>query len=193
MKIITTQTAIYSFEELSEEAKAKAIENECKSISEYWNADTCLESCYEWLSMLSFYNAKIYYTGFWSQGDGACFVADYAFKKDTVETLTKEFPELHDIAKQLHDLQIKTENSLTATVSQSGRYYHENSMYFNIDTGMQDYDIEEEFKNICKKLAKMIYKYIYECYEYDTSEEQAKENIIANEYEFLINGKLYQG
>lgn len=58
---------------------------------------------------------------------------------------------------------------------------------------MQDYDIEEEFKNICKKLAKMIYKYIYECYEYDTSEEQAKENIIANEYEFLINGKLYQG
>lgn len=194
MQIITTQTTVFSFEELSEKAQAKAIEKECQTLGENWTAEYAIESCNEWLRMLGFSDTKIYYSGFWSQGDGACFIGDYAFKKDTVEKITTEFPkftELQDVAKRLYDLQVKTGYSLGASILHCGRYYHENSMEFTID--MEDFncEVEEDFIFICKDIARMIYKYLYECYESETSEDYAKEVILDKDFQFLECGKLY--
>lgn len=204
MQIITTQTTVFSFEELSEKSQAKAIDKECQILGENWTAEHVIESCSEWLSMLGFSNTKIYYSGFWSQGDGACFIGDYAFKKDTVEKIATEFPkftELQDIAKRLYNLQAKMNYSISASISHYGRYYHENSMEVAID--VEDFnceleedfilicELEEDFILICKDIAQMIYKYLFECYESETSEDHAKEVILDNDFQFLECGKLY--
>lgn len=194
MKIITTQTAVYTFNELSNEAQQKAIEKECEVLSENWQADWCIESCNEWLSMLGFSETKIYYRGFWSQGDGACFIGRYAFKKDIVEKITTEFQfKMQDVAKRLQELQEKVDYSLSATISHRGMYYHENSMDFSIDmdTDEFDCDVEKSFIKVCQDIAIMIYNYIYECYESETSGEYAKENILNSENEYLENGTVY--
>lgn len=196
MQIITTQTTVYSFDELSKEAQQKAIEKECEIISEYWTGDFVLDTCTEWLNLLGFYGTKIYYSGFWSQGDGACFIGKYSFDKNAVDKITTDYPqftELQDIAKRLQELQQKVDNSLVASISQRGMYCHENSMEFHIDMDTEEFNCEAEelFIIVCQDIAKMIYNYIYKCYEYDTSEESAKENILANDYEFLIDGTIY--
>lgn len=72
----TKELTVYSYSELSETAKEKArnwyIENCC----DYEWYDFILEDWKEKLAEIGFTNAKIYFTGFWSQGDGACFDAE---------------------------------------------------------------------------------------------------------------------
>jgi len=48
MQIITTQTTVFSFNELSEKAQAKAIEKECQTLGEDWSSDWVIDSCNEW-------------------------------------------------------------------------------------------------------------------------------------------------
>lgn len=74
------ETTLYSFDELSSEAKETAI-------SSFQEDDSYLD--YEWdeytisdfktiLELIGYYNIECYFSGFWSQGDGACFSARFS-------------------------------------------------------------------------------------------------------------------
>lgn len=78
---------------------------------------------------------RMYFSGFWNQGDGACFdgrVTDWA-KFFTACGITD--PQLLAHAEQYFYFNSK----------QSGRYYHSNSMDFSFDLPVPDSDEDEMF------------------------------------------------
>ena len=73
----------------------------------------------------------IYYSGFWSQGDGACFEGSYEYAKGAAKAIRAHAPvdkELHRIADELQELQRANFYRLTATMRHRGRYYHSGCM-----------------------------------------------------------------
>lgn len=73
MKTLTT--TLYTFDELSEETQKKVLDNLRHTNVEdgfQWY-DFVYEMWKEKLAAKGFIDAKIYFSGFWSQGDGACF------------------------------------------------------------------------------------------------------------------------
>lgn len=143
---------------------------------------------------------EIYFSGFSSQGDGACFKADYAYKTDSVKAVTEHAPndaELHRIVTELADIQQRFGNHVTATCRPSGRGYHSRSMDIEVDFAVDFMDggpapddvDEEQVRQLLRDFADWIYRQLASEYEYQTSEEAVAENIRANEYEFTADGK----
>jgi len=171
MKII--ETKVFEYDELSKEAQEKAREwfsngNDYPFLSESmeYTLAELLKAC-DWQCD----DAKIYYSLSWSQGGGAMFEGNvhFTYKK----------------------------RKYIATVRQAGYYYHYNSKEFDIvsdddeQSEVYEGDLNEYFNNnyvdICKKLAKEGYRYI----EDEDSEETIAENIRANEYTFTEDGKRF--
>lgn len=71
-------------------------------------------------------------------------------------------------------------------VKHSGHYYHENSKTIDSDTGNEE-EFNDLYVDICRELAKVGYEYIDDV----TSDENIKEGIDANDYEFLQDGTIF--
>src|SRR5208283_2745514 len=78
----------------------------------------------------------IWFSGFWSQGDGACFEGRYGYAKDAPRKIRDHAPkdgELHRIADALQVIQRRNFYQLHATVTHRDRYYHEYSMAISVE------------------------------------------------------------
>ncbi len=78
----------------------------------------------------------IWFSGFWSQGDGACFEGRYAYAPRASRRIRDYAPqdtELHRIADALQALQRPNFYQLTASFRQTGRYSHAYAMTFDVD------------------------------------------------------------
>jgi hypothetical protein len=87
------------------------------------------------------YDPCIYFSGFSSQGDGACFEGTYRYKKGSVKAIKAHAPqdkELHRIAKGLQEAQRPTRYSITANIKHRGRYYHPGCMEICFVLGQQE-------------------------------------------------------
>ncbi len=105
----TVSLNLYSFPELSEKAKAKALAK--------WNENDDMPFLADYLEdrLTGFLaenriedkekSAKLYYSLSNSQGDGVCFIGSFEWKKNLI------------------------------TITHSGRYYHSNSKIITIKTG----------------------------------------------------------
>jgi hypothetical protein len=211
MRIETTSRAIYQFDELSESAQNNAIERYRESSYELFDADSLFDATHigELLGIQfdtkaiplmngeSRNSPNIYYSGFCSQGDGACFEGVYSYKKNSVRDIKAYAPldsELHNIAESLFQTQRDSFFQLYAHCKQSGRYYHANSMRVNVErdspyqdcTESSEDSITESLRDFCN----WIYARLESEYEYITSEEYARESIQCNEYEFTESGEL---
>lgn len=196
MRTITIKKTVYNYSDLllaeNKELKNKVIQKEYAiNINHDWEN---LETYETAANLLGFYNFKIYYSGFHSQGDGACFESKYQYEKQSIKKVKKEFPkwiELHEIAKRLKDLQKVNFYQVLGGSKHSGFYYHENCM--QIDLERNDYkEITNEsyFISVFKDFAKLIYKSLNSDYDYLTSEEAILETIEANGYEFDQYGNI---
>ncbi len=196
----TIRTKVYQFNELSNEAKQVAIE---WANSVNLNTDDFDEFIKEeFTENEDFFTIdKVYYSGFWSQGDGAMF--EYSgINKDFVNTIIDGL-KIPNWKKNV----LKHCIYVSGNGRQSGHYYHENSCSHNIyiesDNGAQNYtnienlielyssEIEEAIIDKYKDLARELYKTLETEYEYQTSEESISETIIANEYEFTKDGNRF--
>lgn len=195
MREITTK--IYTFDELSDDAKEKAREWFRQGVfddSNYW--DHVYEDAKEIASMFGLDIQKIYFTGFASQGDGACFEGDYSFKPGGLKAVKEYAPqdaELHSIVKALYDIQRRNFYQLTATTAHSGHYYHSGCMAVELERkdGKDWSDgARDEIKDQLRNFADWIYCQLEAEYEYQTSDEVVDENIRINEYEFTAKGKI---
>ena len=200
MRTIMVEKALYQFHELPEDAKQYAI-------STYWGEDWDYESV--------FYDAKqigkcmgididdIYFRGFGSQGDGACFTGYYRYAKAGVKAVMEYAPqdkELHRIAKELQDVQKKYFYKLRSEIKHRGHYYHEMGMSIetiHTDGDMNRYDCrgpsdddENDIKEALSDFARWIYTRLEEQYRYETSEEAVLEACEANGYEFDSKGRI---
>lgn len=82
---------------------------------------------------------RMYFSGFWSQGDGACFEGCVRSWPDFLESIGYKESALINHA----DLQFRL------IVSHSGHYYHENCTRFDVDLPLPENDEDQDFINAC--------------------------------------------
>ena len=141
------------------------------------------------------YGPSIYFSGFWSQGDGACFEGTYRYAKGATKKIREYAPqdkELHRIAEELQAVQRKHFYHLIASMNHTGHYCHSGCMSVEVEHNDDRYrdigDAEEEITQLMRDFADWIYAALESEYDYQTSDEAVEEAIRANEYEFDENG-----
>jgi hypothetical protein len=210
----TIETTLYKFSELSESAKQTAIEKYRENgIGDDWweyvysDFTTIAEILgieldtrpVKLMNGTTRRDPAIYFSGFSSQGDGACFSGYFGYSKQCVKRIREHAPqdkELHRIADELAALQKSYFYSLRGYVSQSGRYCHANTMAVDtVEHSAGNYlenssELENEFQELFRDLANWLYTQLEREYDYLNSDEVIAENIEANDYEFDANGNM---
>lgn len=214
----TVQTTLYSFDELSEAAQAHAIEQRREAVSQGWDAaDTefVLEDAANAAALLGWdirqtrvnccdgshrYEPTIYYSGFWSQGDGACCEGDWFARNFKGADLKAEYPKdeaLHSIADEFAAVVAKYPDACF-TVKHRGHYSHSGCTEFDFDYSGNDSEefherngAADDLKQAARNFMDWIYQRLEEEYEYQCGEEQAREYLTDCEGEvFDINGDM---
>lgn len=141
----------------------------------------------------------IWFSGFWSQGDGACFEGRYSHAKGASGQIRDYAPEdgdLHRIADALEAIQRRNFYQLHATVTHRGRYCHEYSMSISVERDspseqVMTADAEDAVAEALRGLARWLYRQLEREYEYLTSDDAVDEAIIANDYTFTETGHRF--
>jgi hypothetical protein len=191
----TIEMQAYKFSELSDTAKQKAINNcrEWQTTHQWW--EFVYDDAKEIGKIMGIDIKRIYFSGFWSQGDGACFEGHYEYAKGAPKNVQQYAPmdaELHAIAQALQNIQRANFYQLRAGVKHRGHYYHENCT----DIDRNDYkeptqDAEELITECLRDFMRWVYSKLQKEYEWLTSDESVAEMIEANEYEFDENGNIF--
>ena len=121
---------------------------------------------------------RIHFSGFCSQGDGACFEGRYAYRRAAVAEVRRHAPEdaeLHRIADALQAVQRKNFFQLRAEVGHHGRYLHELTMEITVEldsSSGQDVMAEDRatVTEALRDLARWLYRQLRREYEYLTSD-----------------------
>lgn len=199
---------LYQFDELSDKAKEKAREwyREGAFDDGLWD-DITIEDAKTCLAFAGFAISEILYTGFWSQGDGACFTGTW-MAEDTkdprkMKSHAPQDTELHAIAEEMFAIK-KLCQAAGATITHHGRYYHKFSVDFEFDfpvasgsdekrakTEALEAQLIERIKETARRAMQWIYDQLEKEYEWQTADEQVDEAIRCNEYEFTEDGKRY--
>ena len=208
-----TTKEVFKFDELPDSAKEKARDwwRECEMLDGLDLIDMNADDFNEIAKLLGIefdqrpvklmgggtrYESKIWYSGFSSQGDGACFEGRYSYAKGMRKAIRAHAPldtELHRIADGLFDLQRRAFYRLEARAIHHGRYYHSGCM--SVDVSLANgadvsRSIEEDTRDLLRSFADWIYRQLKEEYEYRMSDENVDESIRINEYEFDENGRI---
>ena len=190
MQIITTKTKVYNFEELSIEAQEKVIEDNRDINTDYDWWEFTIDDSKSNLEELGYTEPKIYFSGFWSQGDGASFEAQV--------DLTK-WLKAHKLANKYRALYYHA-SEYSISITKNGFYEHEYTMNIECDyvgdyvseISRQQYDIVENIiLEDARSEARKIYRTLEKEYEALSSDEAIKDTILANEYQFTESGKIF--
>lgn len=199
-------TTVYTFDELGDKAKEKA---------RNWYRERGMD--YDWWDFEDFYTIAelmgldispagqhdrsrgIQFSGFSSQGDGACFTGRYRPVKNAEAAVREHAPQdetLHSLARILDEEMAKCDHSLRTTIKHSGRYSHSRSMDYEhvFDTEREDIDfhsIEIEVQGVFRHFADWIYRQLEEQWNHLNSDETVDENLISNEYTFDSQGRRF--
>lgn len=181
---------VYEFNEVREKALEK---NRDFLIDDFWY-ESIFEDFKEKLEKIGFENPEIFFSGFWSQGDGACFDADINIDK----ILNYLFENRYLSKKEIK--QIK-ENIDTATIYKNHfttYYSHEKTRVISISYN----NYENENKEIFDKLqiiledlrlsfCEKIYVALENEYERATSDEVLTDYFLNNDFLFEKDGIIY--
>ena len=204
-RIDTVKTEVFKFDELSEKAQQAAIEKLYDLNVDYDWWDSVYDDAKTIAALMGIDIDDIWFSGFSSQGDGACFEGSYEYQKGAPKAVRDYAPldnELVRIANELQDIQKKRFYGLHATVKQSGRCNHEYCTDINVyerrtlrDGHETDEDasieVDEAIVEALRDFMRWIYKQLKKEYDYRTGEEAIKDCIEADDYEFTAEGKLY--
>lgn len=205
------EKTVYSFDELSDKAKERArdwyrgdgeffgaeyVFEDAATIADLMGIDLC-QTRKTRMGGSHYYAPTIYWSGFWSQGDGACFECSYRYKKGSVQAIKEYAPkdtELLRIAKALQDAQRKQFYKLTASSRNSGHYYHSGCMSVSVEHSEDRYrdigEAEDDIRQALRDFADWIYKELEEAYDWENSDENVDESIRANDYQFDEDGEV---
>lgn len=200
-----TQTiAIYQFSELSESAKETARQwyRENALDFEWW--DCLVEDWKNLADLIGIEIDKIYFSGFCSQGDGACFEGAYSYRQGWRKALKRELgdcplrDELESYGERLQALQKPYFYGVSASVKHSGFYMHSGCTSISVDpgehpTGYWDdiTDLEDDVTQVLREFMDEIYQALEREFDYLNADNQVEEAIAANEWEFTENGDFY--
>ncbi|NEY92166.1 antitoxin of toxin-antitoxin stability system [Tabrizicola oligotrophica] len=207
-------TTVYSFPELSDAAKERARDwyRELGPHDDWWDA---VYDDFERICEILGLRLKttpvrlmgggtrqkpcIWFSGFWSQGDGACFEGWLSHAKGAAARIRYYAPRdvtLHGIADRLQAIQRRNFYQIVAEASHRGRYYHEYTMSVDVSRDSPTCqppteDAEETVVEIFRDLARWLYRQFQTEYDHLTSDEAIEEGIIVNEYTFTEAGRRF--
>lgn len=141
----------------------------------------------------------IWFTGFWSQGDGAAWEGMYSYRKSAAAELRAYAPQdqcLHRIADTLQAIQRQNFYQLHAEVRHRGNYCHEYSMAIEVTrdspVGQEICDGTEAIViETLRDLARWLYRQLEREYDYLSSDAAIDETLIANDYTFTEEGRRF--
>ena len=200
---------IYQFAELEGSAKDKARERYRQGNCDdcFWSECT-IDDAKEIGKYMGIDIENIYFSGFWSQGDGACFEGTWRasdVKADKLDEYAPQDKELHRIVDGLVEIAKEYPES-SFSVKHTGHYSHSHSTSFDVSLNDPkedelEYDSpewkaaqekwaesEETLTQLARDYMDWIYKSLEQEWDYQNSNEQVDEAIRANEYEFLEDG-----
>lgn len=189
----------YDFDELTDEAKEKAREWWLDGAFHHDWWDAVYEDAKRIGEIIGVQIKEIGFSGFSSQGDGACIEGRYSYKKGSAKRIREYSPEdeeLHRIADELQSIQKKHFYRLGCEMKQAGRYSHEYSIDFVFDyDGEELWQLDEDSLNrlveTMRDFMRWIYRALEKEYEWLSSDESVDENIRINEYEFTEVGIIF--
>lgn len=208
------ETTVYRLAELSDEAKDKARAWYREGGFDYDWHDAVYEDFHQIAEILgvvfktrsvslmgggSRQKPCIFFSGFWSQGDGACFEGYYSFRKNASAAIRAYAPQdttLHGIADALQAVQRRNFYQLRAEATHRGHYQHEYCMAISVTRDSPTWqdmtaDAEDIVTEALRDLACWLYRQLEREYECLTSDEAVDEAITANDYTFTCGGARF--
>ena len=208
------ETTVYRLAALSDEAKDKARAWYREGGFDYDWYDAVYEDFQQIAEMLgiafetrtvrlmgggSRQEPRIFFSGFWSQGDGASFEGFYSYRKNASAAIRAYAPQdttLHGIADALQSVQRRNFYQLRAEATHRSRYHHEYCMAISVTRDSPTWqdmtaDAEDVITEALRDLARWLYRQLEREYEYLTSDEAVDESIIANDYTFTGSGRRF--
>lgn len=199
----TVELKLYKFDELSKEVQEKVIKNN-RDINVYddWHEFILEDWIKEVIPSKGFEATNIYYSGFWSQGDGAMF--EY---EGIADELLNEFIDTLNLSP-MRKQWVSNNVSVTGWGKHRGHYSHEkccsHSIYWGVNNGDIQYSssfhqwlvsfeddfeafIIDRYEDICREL----YRALEESYYYLTEERQIVETLYGQDYDYTEDGDIY--
>ncbi len=192
----THEITTYSFEELSDKAKEAARDEYRIHNLDYKWWDSVYDDAWCIGYRMGINITDMWFSGFCSQGNGACFTGRYTFKKGAIKSIKDYAPndtDLHDIVTKLFKIARRCKYSVSVKIETSGRYSHSGTMGISNDY-ISDVDyivMEEALRDTIRLFADWIYTQLEKEYDYLNSNEVVDKSLINNEYDFLENGEVY--
>ena len=206
----TVTTTLYRFDELSEDAKQRAIEWYRNGNLDYKWWDFVYEDCANIADIIGIdlrnrkvklmdgstrYDPDIYFSGFYHQGSGSSFRGSYRYKKGCkkeIRSYASVDAELHRIVDGLQAVQSSHFYAISAHI-EPGRY--DNTIRVGVDYDPNNYQYlqdgaEQEIEDLMNAFNGWIYSRLQSEYEYLQSDECIAESLEANEYEFTQEGSI---
>jgi hypothetical protein len=201
---------LYQYDELSDKAKARAVDTmREQAADDDWWYESVFDDAVEIAGLMGIeieqravkfrdvvvgHKPAIFFSGFSSQGDGACFEGRYRYTKGSVKAVVEYAPkdeELHRIVRGLKAIQSLHAYQLIATVRHRGNYSHKYCTEIDV-SDTRDREVSTEAHTTVRELLRdymeWIYRQLQSEYEYRTGDEAVIEDIRANEMEFTEEG-----
>ena len=188
----TIVTPVYTFDELDDEAKEKSREWYRDGSLDYAWWDTVYDYAKEAGAALGITVDNIEFSGFYSQGDGACFTGSYAYRKgwqQALHAVIRDEP-LEDIGRSLQAAQRLVFYKGTATVVKTGhRYCDETSVRIDCDPDTATFT--DAVTDALRDFMRWIYQSLEQEYEYLMSDDSVDDMLRANDYTFTADGRRF--
>lgn len=205
----TIEQTVFKFSELTDSAKEKAREwwrttsdieldhviDDAATVADLFGLDIRKKTV-RLMNGKTRAEPQVYWSGFWSQGDGASYEGAYAYCTGALHSVKNYAPQdtaLHAIVRRLQKVQARNFYRLTAEIDQSGNYCHEMTMRFDVsrtdDAPVSD-DDAEELSDCLRDFARWIYRALETEWEYQASDEVIDELMEVNGYEFDGEGRI---
>ena len=141
----------------------------------------------------------IWFSGFWSKGDGACWEGTYSYRNSAAAELRAYAPKdkaLHRIAETLQTAQRQNFYRLRAEVSRRGTYYHAFTMAVSVTRDSSAAaevigDAASVVTEALRDLANWLYRQLEQEYDHLTSVEAVDETRIVNSDTFTEEGRRF--
>jgi len=181
---------LYSLHELPTEARQRVLDRyRYMNVDDQWWYQLTVENWKAKLESMGYEDPRILFSGFYSQGDGACFEARINLEVWLGQSgLTGKYRRLRD-AYSTSDVEL--------TLRHSGCYYHEYSTLLESHYSGSDDRVTRELSDVESliteervRLAKEIYRELERAYDAQTDNEAVAETLNANEFEFFKNGRV---
>src|SRR5208283_1779094 len=180
---------LYTFDELDPEIKEKVIDRHRDIDVEGEWYGFIYEQWIDKLNKIGYKEARIHFSGFYSQGDGACFDA----KPDLRILRLKKGIKFHPI-----DHLVRNDYLYGKIEGHSSHYCHELTRRFEIIDQLADISPKQsalitELEDLTEKdrvsLCRQIYHELRDEYEYLTTDDHVAETLKGAEFLFQINGE----